>query len=126
MKNNETFAHNFQECPISTSTLTSTEKVFHNLTNNTEFGMHAMGALELDFSCAGMCTYSPIYSFSEVSRGPPERSCAIAVEDSVEKVSSKVALWCGIFGLVTLICAIFSCFIWNLKDEQYDITLTDR
>jgi hypothetical protein len=42
-----------------------------NATGLTKFGMDAMGAVETDFKCAGMCQVSTFYTFSNVTRGPP-------------------------------------------------------
>eukprot|EP00349_Pseudokeronopsis_sp_Brazil_P002323 CAMPEP_0202972094 /NCGR_PEP_ID=MMETSP1396-20130829/33330_1 /ASSEMBLY_ACC=CAM_ASM_000872 /TAXON_ID= /ORGANISM="Pseudokeronopsis sp., Strain Brazil" /LENGTH=87 /DNA_ID=CAMNT_0049702131 /DNA_START=643 /DNA_END=903 /DNA_ORIENTATION=- len=82
-----------------------------------------MGALEHDLSCAGMCKSSHLYSFSQVSEGPPPRNCSVAAEDLVDKISTRAMVWGWLLGGLLLMCALFSCLVWLWKDETYDISL---
>jgi len=56
----------FQECPAANVSGSKYDIIFSNITNNTKFGMDAVGAIEEDFSCAGFCTAAAFYSFSDV------------------------------------------------------------
>jgi len=66
------FSTNFQDCPGVNSVLSNDNGKLANATGLANFGLEAMGAVETDFSCAGMCGNSYLYTFSDVTRGPPE------------------------------------------------------
>jgi hypothetical protein len=72
MFESDTWAHNYQDCNLTQAVLDVSEYVLTNATKNAKFGMTALGAVETDFACAGMCGESSFFSFSEVSRGPPQ------------------------------------------------------
>lgn len=63
--------YRFQNCNISTTIFHVSDLKIENATGMVKFGMDAMGAVETDFHCAGMCGTSPFYTFSNVTRGPP-------------------------------------------------------
>jgi len=44
-----------------------------NATTMVNLGLEAMGGMESDFKCAGMCAKPAMfYTFSDVSMGPPQ------------------------------------------------------
>jgi len=114
MFNSSDYKAKYQNCDLTNAVLNLTEAsiLLSNATNDTRFGIDAMGAVELDFSCAGMCQNSYIYSFSNTSYGPPNQNCSIAVTNWVEMVTGKMANYCWTFGFLLLFCGIFMCFLW--------------
>jgi len=85
-----------------------------------------MGAVETDFTCAGMCGTSYLYAFSEVSRGPPGQNCSVAVSEFVDNVTSKMSCWCWTFGVLILFVSIFSSFLWRSKGNELDSPLLGK
>lgn len=69
-------------------------------------GLEALGAMEQDFMCAGMCDLSRYYTFSDVSIGKPSITCKEAVTDVVSSNATFAAIWFWIFTVLTLGCFI--------------------
>jgi hypothetical protein len=55
MVDSDIWADNFQDCPVSQVVMNEVTYNMGNATENAKFGLDAMGAVELDFTCAGMC-----------------------------------------------------------------------
>ena len=66
-------------------------------------GLNALSAIEHDFVCAGMCTQSRFYSFSDVGEGPTSRNCTQAINEYLESTTSATAGWFWAFGVITLL-----------------------
>jgi len=79
-----------------------------NLTSGFAFGVDIMGGVEKDFDCAGMCTISTYYTFSDIGDGMPTQNCSRALDSFVGKASNVASIWFGIFGGLTF---IITCFV---------------
>jgi len=88
--------------------------------------MTALGAVETDFGCAGMCGESSFYSFSEVSRGPPTQNCSIAVTNFVSEVSSSAKGWFWSFASIIFVCGVYLSFYWSEKHNKLESPLLGK
>jgi len=84
-------------------------------------GLNALGGMEYDFECAGMCAGpATFYTFSDVAMGVPTSNCSIAFEkwlnDSAPYLSG--CLWT--FGILTAICAAFVSMLFTRKTNDID------
>lgn len=63
-------AEKISDCPLANETMSTALSASFSVFSLDE-SLEMLGALERDFNCASMCKRSPLFSFSEVSRGPP-------------------------------------------------------
>jgi len=89
-----------------------------NATNNTLFGLNAMGAVETDFNCSSMCWHSDLFTFSDTSRGPAMQNCSMAVRSFVSDTGKAASTAFWVFGVGLFLCAIFTSLLWN-KDSHH-------
>jgi len=77
----------------------------------------ALGGMETDLECAGMCSPVPatFYTFSDVAVGKPTQNCSIAAETFLNNAAPYVAGCLWTFGLLTLICAAFVSLLYTKK-----------
>jgi len=70
-------AKNVQSCMQAKIILNRGSKMnfLKNATKYVELGLTALGAMEEDFECSGMCEAATYYSFSDASKGVPETGC---------------------------------------------------
>jgi len=78
-------------------------------------GLGALGALEEDFECAGMCHPAKYYSFSDASTGVPSTGCKNQIVSFLDRAGPYAAGWMWTFGILTLLCAIFMSLMWSEK-----------
>lgn len=110
---------NYPQCPGANETLQAFIAAnFSGSGANMQLGLNVLDAVERDFDCAGMCYSSVYYTFSQVSDGPPERTC----EKGIEKVLNKAATITKVSGIIflifTLLGFIMSFFlIFRKKDD---------
>jgi len=86
-------------------------------TTYVNLGLTALGAIEDDFGCAGMCRKSTYYSFSDASKGLVDEYCQKQITNWLRDAAPYTAGWMWTFGILTLLCAIFMCLLWQ-KDEH--------
>jgi hypothetical protein len=82
-----------------------------------------MGAVENDFSCAGMCGKSYLYTFSDVRKGPPPQNCSQALNDFVETAATKAVRWFYTYFFITFVCALYMCLLWKKQHNHLDSPL---
>jgi len=88
--------------------------------------MAALGAVETDFGCGGMCQVSNLYSFSEVSRGPPTQNCSIALTEFITEVSSTTKGWFWTFSSIIFLCGAYLSFFWSKKHNKLESPLLGK
>jgi len=103
---------------VTEATFTALDLSLQEAVNDTRFGFDAMGAVEYDFQCAGMCQKSNIYSFSDTSMGPPPQNCSVAVVNFANSVTSKMAWYCWFWGISLFACGVFMCFMWGQTNNK--------
>jgi hypothetical protein len=86
-----------------------------NATKYVELGLTALGAMEEDFECSGMCAPATFYSFSDASKGVPEYGCKAKIVEFLDNAGPYAAGWMWTFGILTLFCAIFMSLLWTEK-----------
>jgi len=94
-----------------------------NITNNTKFGVNALGAVESDFNCAGMCKNTTLFTFSNVTVGPPTiygefGNCSYALENFANNVAKTAKTWYWIFFSVLTVAALYLSSLW-WKDHNH-------
>jgi len=126
MLDNSEMSHNYQDCDLTTAVFNVTDELLKNITENVKFGMAALGGVEADFGCAGMCASSNLYSFSEVSNGPPTTNCSIGVTTFISEVSSSTQKWFWTFATLTLLCGAYLSFFWSEKHNKLESPLLGK
>jgi hypothetical protein len=59
-----------------------------------------------------MCTGSDLFSFSDVSRGPPQQNCSIAVTNFAAEVASTTQGWFWTFATITFLTGVYLSYFW--------------
>jgi hypothetical protein len=90
--------------------------------------MGLLTILENDYNCAGMCTQSDFYMFSEVNRGSPEQSCSSALSDKLKSGCKKWGITFLIFGIFGLVCALVAggLYFWASRRNEYNRTMKTK
>lgn len=109
---------NFQDCPGVNQTLASDNVILQNITENVNFGVNALGAIEYDLKCAGFCTQSPFYTFSNVTWGPTYQNCSIAIENFAENAAHTVQVFNWITFSIVFLSALYLTTLWFEKYNQ--------
>ena len=68
-----------------------------------------MAALENTLNCAGICSKSDIYLFTDVNNGAPIDSCGLALNKFLHKYAKRIGLVSMIIFAVLFINIILSC-----------------
>ena len=84
----------------------------------TNFALGAMGGVEYDFNCAGMCKTSTYFTFSNVTKGAPTQNCSVAVEHFAHEVGKTAKAWFWVFFTFIFLAAVYFCPLWS-KDYNH-------
>jgi len=107
--------------------LNTNMEALKNATTMVNLGLEAMGGMETDFQCAGMCDKpATFYTFSDVTQGPPKRNCSIAVENWLNDAAPYTQGSLLSFGFAMLICGAFMCLLWSNKHHSIESPLLSR
>jgi hypothetical protein len=81
--------------------------------------LDALGAVEDEFTCSGMCRVSLFYTFSDVANGPPFQNCTEAIADFAEDYFPCWGTRFFIHSVSLLMALIATGFITFGKKEYY-------
>jgi len=123
MVDDDDYPDKYQECTSTTVSVDALDVILSNVSDTLVFTLDALGAVEEDFGCAGMCTISSLYSFSDTAEGLPTQNCSVAIVNFAIEVGKKTSIWSWIFGIPLLFSAIFTCFLWNKKHSKIESPL---
>lgn len=93
----------------------------YNYSNNND--VNVMKYLEEKFDCAGVCTTSTYYVFSDLNRGQPTDECSQKLMDTLLKYSKQIGAVTIVIAVVLLLIMVFSCCLCchpNKKSEYED------
>lgn len=95
-----------------------------NYNNSDDSKLNVMRKLEEKFDCAGICTTSTYYTFSDVNRGQPTDECSQKLMDILLKYSKEIGAVTVVIAGVLLLIMVFSCCLCchPKKKEAFDGT----
>jgi hypothetical protein len=112
-------ANRISDCPLANETMRAGLQVSNSVFTLDE-SLNILGGLERDFNCASMCKRSPLYSFSEVSRGPPPESCRRAITKKVSRIANCFFWSSLVFSILTALGFIVALIITFSKRGELD------
>ena len=77
--------------------------------NTTNSNVNVMKYLEEHFSCAGVCTSSTYYTFSDVNRGTPGDECSQKLMDTLLKYSKQIGAVTVVIAIILFLIMVLSC-----------------
>eukprot|EP00827_Trimyema_finlayi_P004480 TRINITY_DN447_c0_g1_i1.p2 TRINITY_DN447_c0_g1~~TRINITY_DN447_c0_g1_i1.p2 ORF type:complete len:272 (-),score=72.30 TRINITY_DN447_c0_g1_i1:159-974(-) len=90
----------------------------------------SMKFIEEEFNCAGICTASNVYLFSNVNDGKPTVSCSKKIKDKFTKYQKYIGYVSLAIGIFFFLASCASCFAAERKKrqggERYDMLLADN
>ena len=69
----------------------------------------ALELIEDEFNCAGICSQSPYYLFTDDNKNAPNQACAPKIQDYLETYSKRIGAAAIVIAVVLLLIVICSC-----------------
>lgn len=90
--------------------------------------LNYFGELEDKYDCSGVCTYKPVYYFSNSGDGFPDRKCEIPLREDI-LLGEILPIGVG-FVIISLVIFVVMFIHWGFfcrkKDKPYDSISEDR
>jgi len=84
---------NLLECPFKESVMNSVQQDRY---------LSVLKIMEAEFECAGICSDTNFFLFSDVRNGPPKKKCRTQLIESVNKNATFFASWLMVIGIIGL------------------------
>ncbi|TNV77642.1 hypothetical protein FGO68_gene15882 [Halteria grandinella] len=118
-------AERISDCPYANETLSTLLDTSFSVFSLDET-LNLLKGIENDFSCASMCKRSPLFAFSEVSKGPPQQACRRSVTNKVASIANCFFWTNLVFAVITLIGFVLATMIAFDKRGELDEPLLQR